>query len=279
MINETLVGQQFGNRLVLKDSCVSEYWDILGFNLPKNTGKYVLAECVNCGHILPTLKRNLYSAPKRCVFCSNIGNHSNITTATNAWTVYDTYAICNILYKNEIVSTYIDVEDYEVASKYSWRISKKKLKYYVVSGSFKKGTMIYLHQLVFGNDSTKMEIDHIDGNSLNNMKSNLRLVTHQENVDNIRATRIDNQIGIRGIVYNKNRKLYQVDFTYHGKRYYVKSWKTIEEAVWCRYCLEQHFGISAIVNNPLSEKYFNLSIDKKDCIQKYIHEIILRNER
>ena len=279
MINETLAGQQFGNRLVLKDSCTNEHWKILGFNVPKDTSKYVLAECINCGHILPTLKRNLCSAPKRCVFCSNIGNHSNVTTLTNTWMLYDTHAICNILYNNEIVSTYINAEDYLIASRYNWRIAKKKLKYYVISGSFKKGTMIYLHQLIFGDYDTKMEIDHIDGNSLNNMRSNLRLVTPQENVDNIRATRIDNQIGIRGIVYSNKRKAYQVDFSYHGKRYYVKPWKTIEEAVWCRFCLEQYFGLNIIINNPLAEKYFNLSECEKDCIQKYVHEKILRNER
>lgn len=46
----------------------------------------------------------------------------------------------------------------------------------------------YLHQLVallfVENPDGKPEVDHIDGNRLNNAASNLRWVTHQENVDN-----------------------------------------------------------------------------------------------
>ena len=46
----------------------------------------------------------------------------------------------------------------------------------------------WVHQLVaivfVDNPDGKPEVDHIDGNRLNNAASNLRWVTHQENVDN-----------------------------------------------------------------------------------------------
>ena len=247
---------------------------------PSRPDKYKLTKCLNCGAVLPCMLRNLkLYPPKRCVFCSNIGNHSHIKTNTNNWALYEDYAVCNISYKNEIVSAYIDVEDYDIAKNYVWRISQKKQKYYVASGSFKKQTGIYLHALVLGGNIDGYEIDHIDGNSLNNRKANLRYITHQENVDNTRATRIDNTIGIRGIVFDKRSNTYKSDFSHHGKRFYTKHWHSIEEAVWCRYCFEKHFNLPMIENNPIASNYMDLSEKTKTSINKYVEEVILRNER
>lgn len=274
------VGQVFGLREVVCNYCLEEDWTKIGLNIPSRTDRYYLTKCLNCGKILPTSKRNLInSPPKRCVFCSNIGNHSNIKTNTNQWTLYDDYAVCNVMYNNKIISFYIDAEDYDKTKEKVWRISQKKQKYYVISGSYKKNTMIYLHEFILGNRIPGTEIDHLDGNSLNNRKSNLRQVSRQDNIDNQRATRIDNQIGIRGIAYNKRNKRYKVDFNYHGVRYYTTDWKTLEEAVWCRKCFEDYFNLPAIKNNPLAEQYYTLSPKRENEIQEYVHNIILRNER
>ena len=211
-------GQRFGNRIIVQDSCVDDDWLKLGLKIPGRKDKYKLTQCLNCGSILPCEISNLHrQPPKRCVFCSNIGNHSKVDTYANSWAVYDEYAVCNIFYNREIVSAYIDAQDYDKACKYIWRISKKRQKYYVVSGSFKKGTQVYLHNLAYGECPDGLEIDHIDGNSLNNRRSNLRLVSRQENIDNQRATRIDNQIGIRGVC------LYLLLF--HGPNYTLSSRK------------------------------------------------------
>lgn len=274
------INQIFGRRLVIKNECEKSDWEKLGLRVPTRPDRYLLTKCLNCGNILPCEISNLKrQPPKRCVFCSNIGNHSNVDTNTNAWVVYDSYAVCNVNYGNEVVSFYIDKQKYDDAKKYVWRISKKKQKYYVISGSFKKGTAIYLHDFVYGKHADGLEIDHIDGNSLNNRISNLRVVTHQGNVDNIRATRIDNQIGIRGVVYNKAGRSYHVDFHFHGKRFYTKEWNTISEAVWCRKCFEDYFGLELVVNNPIAKEYDVLDDVTKHSIQQYVQNIILGNER
>lgn len=252
----------------------------IGMRVPDRKDKYVLTKCLSCGSILPAMKKNLVLCPpRRCVFCSNIGNHSGVQTSTNAWTLYDTYAVCNVMFHGSIVSFYVDSSDYDMARAYVWRISQKRQKYYVVSGSNKKGTMIYLHTLILGGCPNGMEVDHIDGNSLNNRRSNLRIVSRQQNVDNQRATRIDNQIGIRGIAYAKREKKYRVDFNYHGKRFYTRSWDTLEQAVWCRRCFEEYFDIPAIKNNPLAEQYYTLDDESKKEIEAYVLGKILGNER
>ena len=277
---DNLIGQQFGNRLVIQNHCDTNDWLKYGFKIPASPYKYVLTKCLSCGSILPADKKNLrVQPPKRCVFCSNIGNHSHIDTHTNTWAVYDAYAVCNIAYHDQIISAYVDIQDYDAIRQHVWRVSKKRNKYYVVSGSAKKGTAVYMHEAVYGDVDDGMEIDHIDGNSLKNRRNNLRMVSRQENIDNQIATRIDNTIGIRGIVYNKRSKTFKVDFHYHGRRYYTKEWHTIEEAVWCRKCFEDYFGIHALEHNPLANQYYTLNDEDKVLIHEYVTSKILGNER
>lgn len=272
------IGQIFGNREIIRDYCVEADWTKYGMKVPNRVDHYKLTRCLNCGRVLPSLMKNLRcQPPKRCVYCSNIGNHSNIKPETNSWAVYDDYAVCNIIYDGKVVSFYIDSNDYDRTKVHVWRISKKRQKYYVITGSKKKNTMIYLHAFILGEHADGYEIDHIDGNSLNNRRSNLRLVSRQENIDNQIATRIDNQIGIRGIAKIRNK--YKVDFHYHGKRFYTKDWPTINDAVWCRYCFEDYYNLPSIKNNPLAEQYLTLDDNRKEEIRQYVMDKILENER
>jgi hypothetical protein len=269
-------GMQFGNRLIIRNYCIDDDWLSIGKIIPeKRKDQYVLGKCLNCGSIIPTDKRNMkIQPPKRCTFCSNIGNHHQIKTNTNSWVIKNDIGVCNVLFKNQVVNFLVDSDMVDICKQYVWRIAQKRNKYYVVTGSSKKGTMIYLHQMILGKPDDNNEIDHIDGNSLNNTRSNLRYVSHQENVDNIKATRIDNQIGIRGISYDRRGKKYVVDFTYHDKRYYVKPWNTIEEAVWCRRCFEDYFGLELVKNNPLSKLYELENNQLKEEIKSYVYSKI-----
>lgn len=280
MIRENLVGQRFGNRLIIRNECEDKDWLSIGKPIPKDKTRFSLGKCLNCGNVIPTDRGNIYrQPPKRCVFCSNIGNHHNIQTETNSWALREDVAICNVIYQNRIISFVIDISDYERISKHIWRISHKKNKHYVVSGSKKKGTMVYLHQMIVNEKRDGMEIDHIDGNSLNNRRSNLRFVTHQQNVDNVRATRIDNTIGIRGVSQDKRSKKYIVDFNYHGCRYYFKPWETVEEAVYCRYFVEKQFSMNLAENNPLFNNYQINDKKAKQEIESYVLSKISREGR
>lgn len=53
--------------------------------------------------------------------------------------------------------------------------------------------------------SKNQEIDHIDGNRLNNQKSNLRYATSSQNKAN-RGPRKDNKSGYKGVSWHKQRK-------------------------------------------------------------------------
>lgn len=181
-----------------------------------------------------------------------------------------------IQYKNIWYKSYIDKEDYEKVIQRHWRVSHKKNKVYAVSGSKAKNNVVYLHNYILDYQyQDKLEVDHIDGNSLNNRRNNLRIVPRQVNIDNTRV-RIDNQIGIRGISRDKRNNTFIVDFTYHKKRFYFRTWKSCTEAVYCRKFAEEYYGIETLNKNPLAQQYLILSDIEADKIKQYVHKKISR---
>jgi hypothetical protein len=62
------------------------------------------------------------------------------------------------------------------------------------------------------------EIDHIDGNGLNNVITNLRKATCSQNCQNAKI-RADNTSGIKGVSWNKVRKLWHAYVRVDGVRY------------------------------------------------------------
>lgn len=78
----------------------------------------------------------------------------------------------------------VDEEDYPLVSGYRWNVQPGRNTFYAVHISKVGGRTITLrmHRLVHGD--TDLFIDHIDGDGLNNTRSNLRAVTNQQNASN-----------------------------------------------------------------------------------------------
>lgn len=194
----------------------------------------------------------------------------------NKYTELEDCYLLEVQYKDIWYKSYIDKEDYEKIKTRHWRASHKKRKVYLVSGSKAKNNVVYIHNFLLDYVyHPGFEVDHTDGNSLNNRKNNLRIISRQANIDNTKV-RCDNQIGIRGITQNKKSKLFVCDFYYHKKRFYFKNWKTIEEAIYCRKYAEEYFGIEILSKNPLTKQYLTLSNFEAQEIKEYVHNIISR---
>lgn len=85
------------------------------------------------------------------------------------------------------------------------------------------------------------QIDHIDGNPLNNRISNLRDVTSSDNSRN-QARRSDNKTGITGVYYCKQRNKYCVQISSGNKRIRLGRFETIEEAKAVREAAEVKYN-------------------------------------
>lgn len=73
------------------------------------------------------------------------------------------------------------------------------------------------------------EVDHINTNSLDNRRSNLRLVTRSQNLQNTPRRR-DNTSGYKGVVYHKASGKWHAVIYAQGKRISLKYHNTLEEA-------------------------------------------------
>lgn len=119
-------------------------------------------------------------------------------------------------------------------------------------------TTLMLHRLVMGVTNPKVLVDHVDtSNTLDNRKSNLRLVTHIENAQN-RKTRRDSSTGYKGVYRvvqkRKSKDNYHIYLAYigiDGKHIRLGYYKTAEEAARARdKASKEYFGEYAVLNFP-----------------------------
>jgi hypothetical protein len=145
----------------------------------------------------------------------------------------------------EVGRAIIDKDDYERCKERRWRLSSHtrnngKIRHDVVTGSPNKNDMILLHQFIM--NSAKGEVvDHKDGNTLDNRKSNLRICTQQNNIWNRTDMLATNTSGILG-VYKDNREgrksNWIAEIRYNDIKIYLGAFVNIEDAVYCRHYAE-----------------------------------------
>lgn len=73
------------------------------------------------------------------------------------------------------------------------------------------------------------QVDHIDGNCINNLIENLREATHSQNAQNAK-TRFDNACGLKNITYNSQYKKWYVRVGVNKKRLFLGSFDDLELA-------------------------------------------------
>ena len=87
--------------------------------------------------------------------------------------------------------------------------------------------------LVHG-DPWPHEIDHIDGDPLNNRIANLRLATRSQQSANSRRQAQGTQTGVKGVTPNPSSNGYDARITVSGKTHYIGHFRTIEDAAEAR---------------------------------------------
>lgn len=125
---------------------------------------------------------------------------------------------CTIQLSNGMI-TLVDQEDWLVLRQYNWTISFNNYSYYakrnarIGKRSESKFATYIMHRVIMGAKGSQ-QVDHRNGDTLDNRKSNLRIATQSQNKKNRR--RISSNSGFKGvhrvgdkwyayITYNKSR--------------------------------------------------------------------------
>lgn len=124
-------------------------------------------------------------------------------------------------------SVQVDPEDEALLNERGWNVVRDRRRFYVqrVTG----GRVERFHRTVMGIVDPKTQVDHRDGNGLNNRRSNLRVCDASRNQMNRGATS-SNTSGFKGVSWSKKCKLWQAQITKNRKNYHLGFYDTPENA-------------------------------------------------
>lgn len=145
----------------------------------------------------------------------------------------------------------IDFSDFEKVRGIKWCVKTYRGLLYAVRGIRKpngKKTTLSLHQFLLPDAE---EVDHIDGDGLNNRRGNLRAVTHQQNLQGFQRKRAGTSSQFRGVCWCKAVGKWQSQIM-HNKKNSVLGWFEKEEDAARAYdaAARQCFGKVAAPNFP-----------------------------
>lgn len=122
----------------------------------------------------------------------------------------------------------VDDEDFEELNKFKWCAFKFGKVWRAFRGTFinKKQRIEYMHHRILPCPHG-MQIDHINGDGLDNRRSNLRIATVSQNQHNVGKC-IDNRSGYKGV--RKHRNKWQAFIIIQKKFITIGDFTTPEEA-------------------------------------------------
>lgn len=152
--------------------------------------------------------------------------------------------------------TLVDEEDFRYLSTFNWsaKYDKNTDSYYAARKFWRdKWTTITLHRFLLDITDKNIIVDHINHNTLDNRKSNLRVTTKKENSRN-GTLRPNNVSGYTGVTYTKNErrtKRYVAWICVDFKNIYLGSHTTAERAAHAYdWWAIKYFGEYASLNFP-----------------------------
>jgi hypothetical protein len=127
----------------------------------------------------------------------------------------------------------VDDCDYEYLNQFKWCVEKNKNIFYASRGVRKdgKGKMLRMHSVILG-DREDFECDHINGNGLDNRRSNLRLVTHRQNGQNMHILKTSQY---PGVYWRKENKKWRADLSVDNKTIHLEHFDN-EYRAYLTYC-------------------------------------------
>lgn len=118
----------------------------------------------------------------------------------------------------------VDDEDFERLSKMKWYLNSKR---YAISKV--KGVSILMHRYILDLNLASLEVDHVNGDGLDNRKANLRICTHAQNLMN-QKTPVSNTSGYKGVHWHKGDKKWHARIYVNFKKIHIGSFNDAKAA-------------------------------------------------
>jgi len=141
--------------------------------------------------------------------------------------------------------TLVDDDIFYALSQFKWM--RDGTKNNAVTGTSKIQGERRLHRIIMNAPKDK-EVDHIDGNVLNNQRANLRICTRRQNARNRKKNK-NSKSPYKGVQWLKEIKMWQAKIRIDGKLKALGIYKTAKNAARAyNKAAIKHFGLYAKIN-------------------------------
>lgn len=217
IIGINLTGQQFRE---LK---------VVGLSDRRGNGGQKLWDCIcSCGNPHTVFQQSLLNG-----LTTHCADHPK-----NSWREENGYAVMDVSSPIQPdATTKLDIEDVQRVIDYRGRGGR--LRWFAHDSSRKKGywgnyvvatdRKTRLHRFVMRLTDPQLVVDHINGDTLDNRKENLRVITKAENNKNVRK-RVTNTSGFTGVTLSPRTGLWRSGIWLNHKYFYLGEFDTKHEA-------------------------------------------------
>jgi hypothetical protein len=149
--------------------------------------------------------------------------------------------------QNIVGKTKIDLCDVERCKEHKWYLKKANGgKFYVQ----RRTGRLHLSHFISGFIKKRgWEVDHENGDSLDNRRNNLKIVTHQQNMMNQQKIPSNNTSGVMGVGWHGQNNNWVVQIKVNQKRIHIGSYAKKEDAIKARLDAEiKYFGNNKVKN-------------------------------
>ena len=156
-----------------------------------------------------------------------------------------------IIHLNKGYNTIIDDEDYEKIEHISWSVDTYHInKMYVVGRLGNKKVRLHRFLMNLGIGDPR-QVDHINGNKLDNRKCNLRICTSQQNTMNCKRYK-NNTSGYKGVTWEKESNKWLAYIYFNKKQIKLGRFNNvIDAAISYNQAALKYFGEFAKLNEVL----------------------------
>lgn len=148
--------------------------------------------------------------------------------------------------------TTVDDQDFDYLSQFNWGVQinrKRKYAYRKFWDSItRKSYTMYMHRDLHNLVDSKIHVDHVDGNGLNNQRVNLRLCSNAQNLMNVPMKK-NNKCGLKGVYWETSRQKWKAEIRVNKRKQHLGRFASKYEAAEAyNKAAIKYFGEFAYIN-------------------------------